>query len=519
MNTDPHRLASLILRAELSNSEIARQCGVYRGTVPKYRSRLLDADLSQSDLDNLADADLKKILSQSKGRGNSRKLDEPKWEDLAKELSKPGATKAYLFEEYTRGAIQPMAYTTFCKRLREQVKRRGPVMRTPREPGREVLVDFSGKRPRITDPETGRQTPVELFVACLGASRLAFATAVASQNSEDWIKAHVAMFDYLGGVPRYVIPDNLKAAVINSKRAQTGLRLNERYSIMLRHYDIDALPARPYEPRDKGLVEQSVLHLQRWILYPLSKQTFFSLRELNDAIRPLLDRVNSKPMKRIGNLSRRQIFETEEKHSLKPLPATPFRNAKHIGCFAVPTDYHIPIRGGFFSVPHSLIRQSVEVFETDNTYVFYHMLKEVAIHNKAVTSGSVSTLDQHSMAHHKSYLQNRTRHFETWGSYQSASIRKYLRMHLGTWKNPNSTEMASRKLKRLVDYHGAELVTLAAEKIIAQAQSTIEMTACLKVRRFDSLLARPEQLGERFEPDADQTEILHANIRGAKYYE
>ena len=204
-------------------------------------------------------------------------------------------------------------------------------MRAPREPGREIMVDFSGKRPRLTDPKTGRKTSVELFVACLGASRLAFAMAVSSQNSDDWIKAHVAMFDYIGGVPKFIIPDNLKAAVINSKTSKTGLRLNERYSIMLRHYDIHALPARPYQPRDKGVVEQSVLHLQRWILYPLSRQTFFSLRELNDAIQLLLHRVNSKPMKRVGNLSRREIFESLERQALKPLPSTPFRSSKHLG--------------------------------------------------------------------------------------------------------------------------------------------------------------------------------------------
>lgn len=220
--------------------------------------------------------------------------------------------------------------------------------------------------------------------------------AVPSQRTEDWIRANVAMMEFFGGVPRYVVPDNLKAAIITPRNTRYGLRINQRYRDMLCHYGCDVLPARPGVPRDKGQVENAVRLVQRWILQPLARQRFFSLAELNDAIRLLINRLNDRPMRQLQNLSRNHLFEAEERARLRPLPVSPFRTATSRGGMIVPPDYHLPIGGRFYSVPHRLVGERVEVFETETAFMAYHQLERVALHLKRQLVGEVVTLPGHA---------------------------------------------------------------------------------------------------------------------------
>ncbi|WP_104494426.1 IS21 family transposase [Paracoccus denitrificans] len=516
------RLASLILSGEFTNVEIARQCGVHRSTVPKYRARLAAANMTSEALRALPASTLGRLLNPPKAVPTEHQFDEPDWSALVSEMAKGDAFRSVLYEDYAATAARPMSQTTFCKRLNDRLKLRGVVMRTPRQPGREVLVDFSGKRPRYTNPESGADVPVELFVASLGYSRKTFAMAVPSQRTEDWIRANVAMMEFFRGVPRYVVPDNLKAAIINPRNTKHGLRINERYRDMLCHYGCDVLPARPGAPRDKGQVENAVRLVQRWILPPLARQHFFSLAELNDAIRLLLDRLNDRPMRQLQNLSRNDLFEAEERARLRPLPPSPFRTATSRGGIIVPPDYHLPIEGRFYSVPHRLVGERVEVFETETTFMVYHQFERVALHMKGQRIGEVVTLPGHAPANHHSYGAHRTRHFVTWGSYQSAEIRKYLKLHLEYLKNPNATEMASKRLHQLMDDTDPELLRRAVARVIATAAASEAPQTHLSVKRIVSLLSNPSLRVTPPLPDNERSTAVsplpHDNIRGAAYY-
>src|SRR5260370_6614408 len=197
-------------------------------------------------------------------------------------------------------------------------------MRQHHAAGDKVFVDYSGKKVPIVDPASGVVREAEIFVAVLGASSLTYAEATWNQALPDWIGAHVRMCRFLGGVPRLVVPDNLKSGV--HRASFYDPEINRSYGMMASHYGVGILPARPRKPRDKAKVEAGVRFAQTYILGRLRRQTFFSLAEANAAIAAALERINAHVMRRLG-VSRRQLLETLAMPVLASLPDAAYQFA------------------------------------------------------------------------------------------------------------------------------------------------------------------------------------------------
>ncbi|MBA8908316.1 MULTISPECIES: IS21 family transposase [Aminobacter] len=217
-------------------------------------------------------------------------------------------------------------------------------MRQEHVAGDKVLVDYSGKKIAIADLLTGEIREAEILVAVLEASGYTYAEATWTQTLSDWIGAHVRMFGFFGGVPRLIVPDNLKSGVNHASFYDP--EINGSYGMMASHYAVGILPVRPRRPKDKAKVESGVRFAQTCILGRRQRQTFFSLAEANAAIAQALERINDHVIRRLG-VSRRHLFEFAE-----------WRLAR------VATDYHVEFKSFFYSVPHSLIRQQVDIRAT-----------------------------------------------------------------------------------------------------------------------------------------------------------
>jgi len=212
-------------------------------------------------------------------------------------------------------------------------------MRQTHMGGEKVFVDFAGDTIDIFDPITGEAHAMKLFVAAMGASNYTYAEACRSESLPDWIGMHINLFRFLGGVPKFVVCDNLKAAVTNPDRYDPGL--NRTYAEMASHYGTAILAARPRRPKDKAKVEVAVQIAQRWILARLRHQRFFSLAELNAAIAALIEDLNARPMRKLG-VSRRKLFEQLDQPALLPLPSEPFVYAEW-RIRRVALDYHVVV--------------------------------------------------------------------------------------------------------------------------------------------------------------------------------
>ena len=211
--------------------------------------------------------------------------------------------------EYKEKHPEGYQHSQFCELYRRWAKTLDLSLRQEYHAGEKMFIDFASKGIPIVEPATGEITEAEVFVAVLGASNYTYAEAVASQDLQSWICAHVRAFEYFGGVTEILIPDNLRSGVTKACRYKPDL--NPTYREMAEFYGTVVIPARARKPRDKAKVEAGVLLVTRWITAALRNHTFFSLAEVNEKIR--------------------ELFETIEKSSLKPLPLTRYQYAEWTG--------------------------------------------------------------------------------------------------------------------------------------------------------------------------------------------
>lgn len=275
-----------ILRQKLilgrSHRLIARSLGVSAGSVGGVMCRATAAGLDWKQVEAVDEATLEtRLYGPPEGTaGTDRPRPDPAY--IHAERSRPGVTLELLHLEYLEKHPNGYRYTQFCEVYRRWAKHRRLSMRQVHRAGEKLFVDYSGKRPNIVDPKTGELIAVELFVAVLGASNYTYAEATRTQQIADWIGAHVRCFDFLGGVPRDIVPDQLKSGVTGACRYEPTIQ--RTYEELARHYETTVLPARPAHPKDKEKVERAVQVVQRWILARLRHRTLFSLGELNDAL-------------------------------------------------------------------------------------------------------------------------------------------------------------------------------------------------------------------------------------------
>ena len=336
----------LCFESRLPQRAVARSLGLSQGAISGYLSRARAAGVAWPLPEDLDDTRLEALLFPPACGIPADQRPMPDWGWVHRELRRPDVTLALLWEEYRAGAADGFGYSWFCDLYRGWAGRLKPTMRQVHVAGERMFVDFAGRTGEVVDANTGEIIPVQIFVAVLGASSFTYAEAVWSQKLPDWIAAHVRAFAYFGGAARQTVSDNLKAGI--TKASFYEPMVNRTYADMARHYRTAIVPARPYKPRDKAKVEVGVQVVGRWILARLRHRRFFSLADLNAAIRALLNDLNDRPMRGWGT-SRRTLYDQLDRPALEPLPAEPYEYAEWKRC-RVNLDYHVEIAKHFYSV-------------------------------------------------------------------------------------------------------------------------------------------------------------------------
>src|SRR5271165_3335468 len=323
------------------------------------------------------------------------------WRKVHEEMKRPSVTLVLLWQEYRAEQADGYGYSRFCDLYGEWRKTISATMRQTHAAGEKLFVDYAGDTVPVFDQITDAQRPAHIFVAALGASNYTYAEARWSEGLADWISAHVNTFTAIGGVPKAVVCDNLRAGVTKPSRYEPGI--NRTYQDLAEHYGFAVLPARVRKPRDKAKVEVAVLIIERFVLARLRNRRFFSLVELNIAIRECVADLNSKIMRKLDK-SRRELLETIERPALKALPAESYRYAEWKRCRVAP-DYHVEIAGHFYSVPSRLIREVVEARITSTTIEIFHRGTRVASHAFSALHNRHTTLPEHMPSAHRRHAE------------------------------------------------------------------------------------------------------------------
>lgn len=378
----------------LSFRDIGRACSMGHTTVCDYIARAKRAGLGWPVA--LDDAKLEEILFFHPSEDGGTLRPAPEWAAVNKELKRKGVTLALLWQEYKAAHPAGYQYTQFCALYRRWLSQCDAVMRQRHKAGEKLFVDYAGQTIAVADREA------QLFVAVLGASNYTYVEATWTQGLSDWIGSHVRAFEFFQGVPEVVVPDNLKSGVTNPCRYDP--ELNPTYRDLADHYTISIVPARARRPRDKAKVENGVLQAERWIVAPLRDRRFFTLGELNDAIRERLLEFNHRPFQKLPG-SRATVFEETDLPALRPLPQHRYEYAEWKRA-TVGADYHLEVDGHYYSVPYRLIRQKVDVRITAKLVECFHKGVRVAGHVRACEArGDFTTLKEHMPPSHQRYLE------------------------------------------------------------------------------------------------------------------
>lgn len=333
---------------EISQRSIAASCECSRNTVVRVLRRAEEVGLTWPLPEEAGDAALEQRLFGERRVLEARKR--PDFEHIHRELAKSGVTLSLLWNEYCEacrieGTLSLM-YSQFCYHYQQYALTTKASLHIEHKPGERMEVDWAGSTAAIQGNITGDPIPVSVFVAVLSCSGYAYAEGFFSQNQESWIAAHVNAYDYFGGATRILVPDNLKTGV--EKPDWYTPVINRVYHEMAEHYGTAVIPARVRKPKDKASVEGTVGMLSTWIIAALRNRQFFSVRELNEAMREKLAEFNSKPFQKKPG-SRRSAFE-EEKPFLLPLPTHTFEMAVWKVATVQP-DYHVSADKNHYSVP------------------------------------------------------------------------------------------------------------------------------------------------------------------------
>jgi len=487
--------------AGLSNRAIARACKVSNSTVGEYLRRAQSAGLAWPLPKGMGEDELFEKLFPPTVKETIYKRPVPDWKEVSEELKKKGVTLKLLWIEYKDRQADGYGYTQFCEHYRNWAKRQSPTGRFPHKGGETMEVDYAGVSVTIVNPESGETRQAPVFVSTFPASSYVYAEVQPSQELCHWIGGHVRSFIFFGGLPKIVRPDNPKTAVKSPNYYEP--ELNPTYQEMAEYYQVAVLPARVRRPRDKGHVENGVQNVERWVLAPLRHRTFFSEAEANQAIRPLLEALNNRIMAHLGK-SRRQIFEELDQPELRPLPEKAYEFAIWKTA-TVNIDYHVAFEKHYYSVPHTLIRQQVEVRASERMVQIFHKGQQVTLHPRSRAAGRFTTRPEHMPSNHRFVLGVNA----DWLLEQAREVGPHTAQYLSALlKSRSYPEQAYRSclgVLSLASKYPHELLETACQRLQA---ARLLSYGDLK----NELQALARQLA------SDQPPTVHENIRGETYY-
>jgi len=495
----------------LTHREIGRSVGCSASVVSDCLSRVVVAGLSwplpaEFDDDRVLEARLYRTAATP-----PTDRDVPDWAAVHQELRKKGVTLNLLWQEYRGDHQDGFQYSWFCHHYEAYRKRLDPVMRQDHPFGERCFTDYAGPTVPIVDPKTGVVQDASIFVGVLGASNYTYCEAAWSQSLPSWLRSHIRMYNFFGGVTALEVPDNLKSAVQRADNYEP--RINPTFFEFSKHYGLAIVPARKRRPRDKAKVENAVLIVERWILAVLRKRTFYSLGELNEAIAELLEKLNNRPFKKMEG-SRRSVFEIHERSTLNPLPSTPFivgiwkRARLHI-------DYHVELDGHFYSAPCTLIGELLEARLTDSTVEIFHQGCRVASYVRSYLKGKHTTLLEHMPRKHQEHVKWTPERLVAWAEKTGMATADVIHNIMKQRQHPQQGFRACLGVLKLSDKYGAVRLEQACLRAASFGAYSCRHVRSILERNLDGQML-PEATTTTPSTRAYET---HENVRGPQAYE
>jgi transposase len=488
--------------------EISRSLKVARSTIQNYIRAMQLAKIGYKESKELNDQELLGRFNKKRpGRVKGGK--DPDFKLLHQELkSRKGMTLELLWQEWLGESEAIYSYSTFCRRYQQWIGETKELeLRNDYTAGEFALSDYAGVTVKYVDL-LGEEQEAQIFVSTLGASNLIYAEASRSQDSISWINSHIRAFEYFGGVPRAVKIDNLKSGVKRPCRYEP--ELNRSFSEFAAHYGTSIIPARVQKPKDKAKAEQAVQMVERWILAVLRKRSFWSIEQINIAIKPLLESLNDRKMQDY-DMSRRELFNKIERVELKPLTQNRFipgiwKQAK------IHPDYHVEVNRHWYSVPYFLVRKDVQVKITEKLIEVFYNNERVASHSRSHDKNRHTTIPAHMPPQHLAVKSLTAATFINWSKKIGPATEELVERILNQGAHPEIGFRSILGLQRLEKKYGSKRLETAAHRT-NQARVLSQRFVRKLIEDDLSNVILPEV------QDSSAYIINHENIRGSEYFQ
>jgi len=494
----------------LSNRQIAELLDISRNTVNNYIKLFKVCDYEFDELLKLDNNLLQELFTSHTTIKNDR------FEQLMLYFDKvntarnyPGFTFLYHYNEYKEEVSNPYSYTQFMEHYkRKHAKIRGS-MKLEHEAGKEVYIDYAGKKLHIVDKETGELIPVEVFVALLPNSQYTYVEASFSQKREDMIESMGNALSYFGGVPKAIVSDNLKSAVTRASKYEPDI--NRTFKDFARHYNCVINPTRSYSPQDKALVENAVQLAYQRIYYPMREMVFFSIEDLNCEIKKLLTEYNNLLFQR-KQASRKELFQSIERSYLKALPTQKYqiKDYKRAKVQKIGYVYFSPDKS-YYSVPYRYIGKTTLIHYTKSGVEVYYDHQRIAFHKRNPSMGIYNTNKEHLSSTHKAYTDWSPDYFKKMASKHGNDVLCIINNIMSESDYPETAYKRAMGIIQLHRTYGSERLNNACKRaLIMETNSYRHISNILKNNKDKELLSL-EQITSSHIPE-------HENIRGAANY-
>ncbi len=398
----------------ISQRDIAVSLSHSRNTISKVLQAATQHDVKWPIPETISNVEIKRRLFPVEDIREERRM--PDFDYIHKELSRSGVTLLLLWYEYCEkcslNKTIPFHYTHFCRLYKQYAHQTKATMRIQHKPAEKLEVDWSGQPAYLTNNINGNPIKVYVFVAVLPYSGYTYVEAFLNMKMQNWIQAHINCYEYMGGVARILVPDNLKTGITQVSRSESVI--NKTYNDLASYYGTVVIPARVRHPKDKASAEGAVGKISTWIIAALRNRQFFTLNDLNKAIKEKLKDFNTKPFQ-IKDGSRESVFLQEEQELLLPLP----RESYEISTWSTATvayNYHIQVDKRYYSVPYEYIHQKVDVRITDRMIEIYSQGERIALHQRIDKDNNrYQTSFKHMPKKHQEYHKWDAHRFIKWG--------------------------------------------------------------------------------------------------------
>jgi transposase len=496
----------------ISNRGIAASLECSRNTVRKTLERAGEENIAWPLPETMTDRLLEQKLFGRRGIVQNRKM--PDWEYIHQEMAHVGVTLSLLWNEYCENCrmegSHPLMYTQFCYHYQQFAAKNKATLHIEHKPGDRMEVDWAGDTIAMRDTITGKPIPVYLFVAVLSSSGYAYAEGFLARDLESWISAHVNAYQFFGGATRILTPDNLKTGV--TKADWYSPVINKTYHELAEYYGTAVVPAGVRKPREKALVERTVGMLSTWIAAALRNRQFFSIAELNQAVKQKLQEFNKKPFQKKPGC--RESAFVEERPFLIPLPGKPFELSTW-KLATVQLNYHVYADKMYYSVPYEYIKHKVEVRLTRGMAEVFYQGARIASHRRLFgRPGQYSTVMEHMPEKHRQYSQWNAERFVKWAADIGPSTEQTVKAVIASRKVEEQSYKTCIALLKLSDSYSVMRLEAACKK--ALCYSAVPSFRSIRTILKTGSDRTPEKTTQ---PAADGAgSAANAFIRGAAYY-